>query len=106
MASTTAVTIFHPTQDTDGFEAWLAELRSSAHGAQSTSVSVRDEPGLDWALAVTFSSEDRAHECVRQRGSQIELAAGREGGVCDLFEGSIALQCNWCAISLMAERHV
>lgn len=80
MASTTAVTIFHPTQDTDGFDAWLSELRASARGAQSTSVSVRDEPGLDWALAATFSSEDLVHEWLDSAGRRAVMQAGQSRG--------------------------
>jgi hypothetical protein len=80
MASTTAVTIFHPVQDAAGFSAWLSELRASAHGALSTSVSVRDEPGLDWALAATFSSEELVHEWLDSAGRRSVLEAGRARG--------------------------
>jgi antibiotic biosynthesis monooxygenase (ABM) superfamily enzyme len=80
MASTTAVTIFHPVQDVDGFDAWLSDLRASAHGASSTSVSVRDEPGLDWALAVTFSSEDLAHDWLDSAARRSVMEAGQTRG--------------------------
>jgi antibiotic biosynthesis monooxygenase (ABM) superfamily enzyme len=80
MASTTAVTIFHPAQDAAGFSAWLSELRASAHGALSTSVSVRDEPGLDWALAATFSTEELVHEWLDSAGRRSVLEAGEARG--------------------------
>ena len=80
MASTTAVTIFHPVQDADGFDSWLSELRASADGALSASVSVRDEPGLDWALAVTFASEDLVHEWLDGAGRKAVMEAGQSRG--------------------------
>jgi antibiotic biosynthesis monooxygenase (ABM) superfamily enzyme len=80
VASTTAVTIFHPVQDAEGFDAWLSELRASAHGALSTSVSVRDELGLDWAVAVTFASEDLAHEWLDSAGRRSVMEAGQARG--------------------------
>jgi hypothetical protein len=45
MASTTAVTIYHPVQDATGFDTWLSELRASAlaaEGAVSTSLPVHE----------------------------------------------------------------
>src|SRR4051794_32964018 len=80
MAPTTAVTIFHPTQDTAGFDAWLSELRASADGAESTSVSVREEPGFDWALAATFSSEDLVHEWLDSAARRAVMQAGQLRG--------------------------
>jgi antibiotic biosynthesis monooxygenase (ABM) superfamily enzyme len=80
MASTTAVTIFHPVQDGEGFDAWLSELRASAHGALSASVSVRDEPGLDWALAVTFASEELVHGWLDGAGRRSVMEAGQARG--------------------------
>lgn len=80
MASTTAVTIFHPVQDVEAFDAWLSELQASAKGALSTSVSVRDEPGLDWALAVTFASENLVHEWLDGADRRSVMEAGRTRG--------------------------
>lgn len=83
MAPTTAVTIFHPVQDAAGFDTWLADLRASARGADgavSTSVSVHDEPGLDWALAVTFSSEESLHGWLDGADRRAVLRAGQALG--------------------------
>src|SRR5258705_3949276 len=83
MASTTAVTIFHPVQNARGFDTWVSELRASAQaasGAVSTSLSVHDEPGLDWALAATFSSEDLLHEWLDSAGRRSVLEAGQSLG--------------------------
>jgi antibiotic biosynthesis monooxygenase (ABM) superfamily enzyme len=80
MASTTAVTIFHPVQDADGFDAWLSELRASARGAVASSVSVRDEVGLDWALAVTFGAEDLAHDWLDGADRKAVMDAGQARG--------------------------
>jgi antibiotic biosynthesis monooxygenase (ABM) superfamily enzyme len=80
MAPTTAVTIFHPVQNATGFDTWLSELRASARaaaGAVSTSVSVHDEPGLDWALAVTFSSEAALHDWLDSAGRRSLLETGK-----------------------------
>jgi antibiotic biosynthesis monooxygenase (ABM) superfamily enzyme len=83
MASTTAVTIFHPAQNATSFDAWLSELRASAQsaeGAVSTSVSVHDEPGLDWAFAVTFSSEAALHDWLDSAGRRSVLETGQALG--------------------------
>ena len=51
----TAVTIFHPAADPDGFDRWVSGLRASAQSAdgfRSSSVSLHDGD-LDWAMAVT-----------------------------------------------------
>jgi uncharacterized protein len=80
MASTTAVTIFHPVENARGFDTWVSELRASAQaasGAVSTSLSVHDEPCLDWALAATFSSEDLLHEWLDSAGRRSVMEAGQ-----------------------------
>jgi antibiotic biosynthesis monooxygenase (ABM) superfamily enzyme len=83
MASTIAVTIFHPAQDAAGFDAWLSELRASARaaeGAVATSVSVHDGPGLDWALVVTFTSEELLHDWLDSAQRRSVLDAGQARG--------------------------
>ena len=62
-SAATAVTIFHPTTDPEGFDRWLSDLRASAQSADgfvSSSASLHDGD-LDWAVAVTFCSEDVLH---------------------------------------------
>jgi antibiotic biosynthesis monooxygenase (ABM) superfamily enzyme len=71
-SATTAVTIFHPPADPEGFDGWVSELRASARSAEgfeSSSVSVHDGD-FDWAMAVTFSSEHLLHrwlDCGRRK---------------------------------------
>ncbi len=82
MAIATAVTIFHPVSDVDAFDLWLAELRAAAQAADgvvATSVSLR-EPGLDWALAVTCSSEDLLHRWLDGADRRSHLGEGRRRG--------------------------
>jgi uncharacterized protein len=65
MSLITAVTIFHPVSDVEGFDNWVRELAASAESAKggvSTSESVHDEPDLEWALAVTFANEKLLHQ--------------------------------------------
>ncbi len=60
----TAVTVFHPVDDAEGFEAWLAELIASARTAAgfcTATSSVHDGRRFDWAVAVTFETEDQLH---------------------------------------------
>ncbi|CAN5736887.1 antibiotic biosynthesis monooxygenase [soil metagenome] len=60
----TATTVFHPVHDGAGFDTWLAALVASAGAADgfvAVAASVHDQPGFDWALAVTFRSEDALH---------------------------------------------
>jgi uncharacterized protein len=64
VAPVTAVTVFHPADDADGFAAWLAELIASAKSAAgfcAAAPAVRDDARFDWAVAVTFDTEDRLH---------------------------------------------
>ena len=59
-----AVTNFGPAADPEVFDGWIWDVRSAAEAAQgfvafAASIS-RDAP-LDWAVAVTFESEDLLH---------------------------------------------
>lgn len=61
----TAVTVFHRVEDQSGFEDWAGELLASARSAAGhTCGHISDvvDPRIDWAVAVTFSSEDALHE--------------------------------------------
>lgn len=78
----TAVTIFHPVEDSDDFGRWLSELReaaSSAEGFLSGSSSVRDAE-LDWATAVTFASEDLLHAWLDSSAREVVVKAGQAQG--------------------------
>ncbi|MET0704952.1 MAG: antibiotic biosynthesis monooxygenase [Mycobacterium sp.] len=60
----TATTVFHPAHDGPGFDGWLTGVVASARAAQgfvAAAASVHDQPRFDWALAVTFGSEDALH---------------------------------------------
>lgn len=79
---TTAVMIFHPVADVAAFDVWLAELRASAlavDGVVATSVALR-EPGFDWALAVTSSSEEVLHRWLDGADRRSLLTDGRRRG--------------------------
>ncbi|HYM52646.1 MAG TPA: antibiotic biosynthesis monooxygenase, partial [Candidatus Dormibacteraeota bacterium] len=83
MTLSTAVTIFHPVPDSQGFDTWLSELQASAQaaeGAVSTSVSVHDEPHLEWGLAVTFETEDLLHQWLDSAGRMAVLKDGQSQG--------------------------
>ena len=59
-----AVTIFDPLVDPEVFDDWVCDVRSAAkvaRGFVAFSVSVRRDAPLDWAVAVTFESEDLLH---------------------------------------------
>ena len=83
MSPTFAVTIFHPVPDTQGFDAWLRELQACARAADgwvSTSVSVHGEPQMEWALAVTFASEQLLHDWLDGSGRLAVLNDGQSRG--------------------------
>ena len=85
MSPTFAVTIFHPVPDTQGFDAWLRELQAcvrAADGWVSTSVSVHGEPQMEWALAVTFASEQLLHDWLDGAGRLAVLNDGQSRGYC------------------------
>ena len=61
----TAVTIFDRVDDTDIFDGWVHDVRSAAQAARgfvALSVSIRRDAPLDWAVAVTFDSEELLHQ--------------------------------------------
>ena len=59
-----AVTIFDPLADPEVFDEWICDVRSAAEvtrGFVAFSASVRRDAPLDWAVAVTFESEELLH---------------------------------------------
>jgi antibiotic biosynthesis monooxygenase (ABM) superfamily enzyme len=81
-SAATAVTIFHPAADPDGFDRWVSDLGASARTAEgfgSSSASVHDGD-LDWAMAVTFSSEDLLHRWLDSSQRQAVLEGGQLQG--------------------------
>ena len=64
MTSAAAVTVFHREGDAAGFGLWSQDLLDSARSASghlAGNVSEHADPRLDWAVAVTFSDEERLH---------------------------------------------
>jgi uncharacterized protein len=60
-----AVTIFHRVADPEVFDGWVCDLRSAAGAAPgfvAFAASIRRDTPLDWAVAVTFESEDLLHQ--------------------------------------------
>ncbi len=62
---TMAVTIFHRVADPEVFDGWIGDVRSAAEAAPgfvAFAASIRRDAPLDWAVAVTFESEDSLHQ--------------------------------------------
>ena len=60
-----AVTNFDRAADPEVFDGWIGDVRSAAEAAQgfvAFTASVRRDMPLDWAVAVTFESEDSLHQ--------------------------------------------
>ena len=59
------VTIVHQVADPDVFDAWVGDVRSAvqtAPGFVAFAASIRRDAPLNWAIAVTFDSEDLLHQ--------------------------------------------
>jgi antibiotic biosynthesis monooxygenase (ABM) superfamily enzyme len=83
MTSATAVTVFHPAPDAEGFDAWLSELQASARmadGFESTGASIHDDSNLEWAVAVTFQSEELLHRWLDSPDRMAVLRDGQSRG--------------------------
>lgn len=79
----TAVTVFHRVGDQAGFEDWARRVLVSARtedGYVLGHVSDLADPGTDWAVAVTFSAEDRLHEWLDSPQRTELLRAGEQRG--------------------------
>ena len=60
-----AVTNFDRAADPEVFDGWIGDVRSAAEAAQgfvAFTASIRRDTPLDWAVAVTFDSEDLLHQ--------------------------------------------
>jgi uncharacterized protein len=60
-----AVTIFHRVADPEVFDGWVCDVRSAAEAARgfvAFAASIHRDTPLDWAVAVTFESEDLLHQ--------------------------------------------
>jgi antibiotic biosynthesis monooxygenase (ABM) superfamily enzyme len=79
----TATTVFHPARDGQGFDEWLTGVAASARAARdfvAAAASVHDQPRFDWALAVTFGSEDALHAWLDSPDRAHILADGESRG--------------------------
>lgn len=81
MSSATAVTIFHPTNDSAAFVDWVARLRASAPKATDVQVSVVGEPHLDWGVAARFADEQALHAWLDSPARVQLLEDGRQRGI-------------------------
>jgi antibiotic biosynthesis monooxygenase (ABM) superfamily enzyme len=79
-----AVTIFHPGADPGFFDAWSTDVRSAAETARGfvavAASNHRDAP-LDWAIAVTFETEDSLHEWLDGARWKALVGQGAESGL-------------------------
>jgi uncharacterized protein len=79
-----AVTIFHPNANPEVFDAWVDEARSAAEatpGFVAFAASIRGGAPLDWAIAVTFESEDLLHEWLDGASWKTTVRRGAERGL-------------------------
>lgn len=81
--SATAITVFHPVTDIQGFDEWFPGLLASAQAAEgfvSSRVSVHNDPRLDLAVAVTFGTQDLLDDWLDSPGRKLVLADGESRG--------------------------
>jgi uncharacterized protein len=79
-----AVTIFHPSADPESFDAWSAHVQSAAEPARgfvAFAASNNRAAPLDWAIAVTFESEDSLHEWLDGATWKALVGQGAERGL-------------------------
>ncbi|MCV7230044.1 antibiotic biosynthesis monooxygenase [Mycolicibacterium komossense] len=82
-AVATAVTIFHPVGEPEAFDVWLNDLIDSAEAADGFSGAARgvhDIARFDWAVAVTFDTEDQVHAWLDSVERAGVMAHGRSRG--------------------------
>lgn len=83
MTQVTAVTVFHRAGSAAAFGDWAQHLLASARSASghvSGWISVHDEVGLDWAVAVAFSEEALLHSWLDGSSRREILAEGQARG--------------------------
>ncbi|MGW6378593.1 antibiotic biosynthesis monooxygenase [Rhodococcus sp. NPDC055112] len=79
MSAATAVTVFHRTPDAAGFAGWADSVGAAARGADGfvdARVAAYEAPELDWAVAVTFDSEEHLHHWLDSAGRAGLISAG------------------------------
>jgi antibiotic biosynthesis monooxygenase (ABM) superfamily enzyme len=80
-SSATAVSVFHHDGSAEAFQAWAAQAAGAARSAPGfieSQVSAAGPENLDWATAVTFSTEDELHRWLDspQRAGLLDQAGG------------------------------
>ncbi|QUR67531.1 antibiotic biosynthesis monooxygenase [Mycobacterium spongiae] len=79
----TAITLFHPPSDPEGFATWVAEYRAAArraHGYVGALESVHATEYLDWALKVSFASAELLESWLDSAERQALLIEGQAQG--------------------------
>jgi antibiotic biosynthesis monooxygenase (ABM) superfamily enzyme len=83
MSAATAVTVFHRTPDAAGFAGWADGMGAAARGADGfvdARVAAYEAPELDWAVSVTFDSEEHLHRWLDSADRAGLIAAGESLG--------------------------
>ena len=90
-----AVTIFHRIADPQVFDAWVCDVRSAAEatpGFVALAASNRRDAPLDWAIAVTFESENLLHEWLDGATWKTLVRRGAERGLLRLSSDLVIIE--------------
>jgi len=90
-----AVTIFHRIADPQVFDAWVCDVRSAAEatpGLVAFAASNRRDAPLDWAIAVTFESENLLHEWLDGATWKTLVRRGAERGLLRLSSDLVIIE--------------
>ena len=90
-----AVTIFHRIADPEVFDAWVGEVRSAVEatpGLVAFAASNRRDAPLDWAIAVTFESENLLHEWLDGATWKTLVRRGAERGLLRLSSDLVIIE--------------
>ncbi|MFC7448534.1 antibiotic biosynthesis monooxygenase [Rhodococcus daqingensis] len=83
MSAATAVTVFHRTPDGAAFRSWADGVGAAAGGVDGfvdARAAAYEEPELDWAVSVTFDSEERLHRWLDSAARARLIAEGETRG--------------------------
>ena len=81
VTAATAVTIFHPTNDSGDFTAMAADLHATAPGAADFRVSILGSPHLDWGVLASFADPQSLHAWLDSAARKQVLRAASERGI-------------------------
>jgi antibiotic biosynthesis monooxygenase (ABM) superfamily enzyme len=107
MTEAAAFTILHPAPDRQGFDAWVADLRAVANEAPGfvDVASAVAGDGLDWALMVTFRTEDLLHEWLDGDGWARALRDAESAGIRRLSTDLVVVEGATKATGVAVFRH-